>query len=271
MKNPLPHYPTTPQNVDPQILQPSPGFKSEATKVLGAILLFIVTYVLLFTAALALAALCAAGGIGLIVLKPMFLTLMLGVGLAGLGVMVVVFLIKFLFKSHKVDRTGMVEITAAEHPQLFAFIRMLSKETRTSFPKRIYLSPDVNASVFYDSSFWSMFLPVKKNLLIGLGLVNVVNVSEFKAVIAHEFGHFSQRSMKLGSYVYNMNHIIFNMLYDNQGYASAIESWANSSSYFAFFANLTRHRERHSMDTATGVFDHEHHLHEPLPANGVSC
>lgn len=237
--NNLIRYPATPQNVDPQILQPSPGFKSEAIKVLGAILLFIVTYILLFTAALGLAALCAAGGLALIVLKPMAVTIMLGIGLAGLGVMVVVFLIKFLFKRHKVDRSGMVEITAADHPQLFEFIQMLSKETRTSFPKRIYLSPDVNASVFYDSSFWSMFLPVRKNLLIGLGLVNVVNVSELKAVIAHEFGHFSQRSMKLGSYVYNMNHIIFNMLYDNQGYSNAIESWGNASGYFAIFARLT--------------------------------
>jgi Zn-dependent protease with chaperone function len=37
-----------------------------------------------------------------------------------------------------------------------------------------------------------MFLPIKKNLQIGLGLVNSLNVSEFKAVMAHEFGHFTQ-------------------------------------------------------------------------------
>jgi len=33
---------------------------------------------------------------------------------------------------------------------------------------------------FYNSSFWSMFLPVRKNLEIGLGLVNSINISEFK-------------------------------------------------------------------------------------------
>jgi Zn-dependent protease with chaperone function len=233
------HYPPTPQNVDPQILQPSPNFKKEATKVLGAIFFFLLTYVVLVVAAFGLAALCGAGGAALIMLKPMAVTIMLGIGLGGLGLMVVVFLIKFLFKRHKVDRSALIEIHLHEHPKLFEFIRTLSKETQTSFPKKIYLSPDVNASVFYDSSFWSMFLPVKKNLQIGLGLVNAVNVSEFKAIIAHEFGHFSQRSMKLGSYVYNLNHIIFNMLYDNEGYESALESWANASGYFAFFANLT--------------------------------
>jgi Zn-dependent protease with chaperone function len=39
----------------------------------------------------------------------------------------------------------------------------------------------------------------RKNLQIGIGLVNSVTVSEFKAVLAHEFGHFSQRSMKVAA------------------------------------------------------------------------
>src|SRR5690606_17844105 len=114
-----------------------------------------------------------------------------------------------------------------EQPVLFEFIRTLSKETRTPFPKRIYLSSDVNAAVFYDSNFWSMLLPVRKNLQIGLALVNSVNLSELKAILAHEFGHFSQRSMKLGSYVYNVNQVIYNLLYDNDGYSSALQKWAN--------------------------------------------
>src|SRR5690606_38074555 len=106
-------------------------------------------------------------------------------------------------------------------------------------PKKIYLSSDVNAFVSYDSSFWSMFFPVRKNLTIGLGLVNSVNLSEFKAVLAHEFGHFSQRSMKLGSYVYNVNRILYNMLYDNTGYANMLQGWSSIHDVFALFTRLT--------------------------------
>jgi hypothetical protein len=40
-----------------------------------------------------------------------------------------------------------------------------------------------------------MFLPVRKKLEIGVGPVNSINASELKAVIAHEFVHFSKRSM----------------------------------------------------------------------------
>jgi len=133
----------------------------------------------------------------------------------------------------------LVEVKKMEQPELFAFIKRLTREIGAPFPKKIYFSPDVNASVFYNSSFWSMFLPVRKNLQIGLGLVNAVSVSELKAVLAHEFGHFSQRSMKLGSYVYNMNQVIYNMLYDNDGYGKALDQWSNLSGYFHFFASLT--------------------------------
>ena len=45
-----------------------------------------------------------------------------------------------------------------------------------------------------------------------MGLVNVLTLSEFKAVLAHEFGHFSQNSMKLHRYVYTANRIIADMV-----------------------------------------------------------
>jgi Zn-dependent protease with chaperone function len=138
-----------------------------------------------------------------------------------------------------VDRSAMTEITARQYPELFDFLKRVASDTKTRVPKRVYLSNDVGASVFYDSSFWSMFFPIRKNLNIGLGLVNSVNVSEFKAIVAHEFGHFSQRSMKLGSYVYNVNHIIHDMLYDNSGYEETLEAFGNISNTFGAFAMIT--------------------------------
>ncbi|WP_276366743.1 M48 family metallopeptidase [Chryseolinea sp. H1M3-3] len=232
-------YPITPQGVDETVLQPSKAFKQEVTKVLFAIFFFMIVYLLLMVAALLLAFLCGFGGVMLVTYMPKFFTLMIGIGLVGLGVMVIFFLLKFLFKKNKVDRSHLIEIKEHDQPALFSFIRTLTQETASDFPKKIYISSEVNASVFYDSSFWSMFLPIRKNLQIGLGLVNSVNLSEFKAILAHEFGHFSQRSMKLGSYVYNVNQIIYNLLYDNDNYGQTLERWANISGYFAFFANIT--------------------------------
>lgn len=232
-------YPANPADVPLSVTQPSADFKKEVVKVMFSILLFFVVYILLVLLALALAAGCAYAGIMLIIAAPRLITLAIGIGLIATGVLVCFFLVKFIFAVSKTDQSRNVEITEEEQPELFAFIRQITKDTQTPFPKKIFLSPDVNAAVFYNSSFWSMLFPVKKNLLIGLGLVNSLNLSEFKAVIAHEFGHFSQRSMKLGSFVYNLNRVIYNMLFDNSGYGSFINSFASVDGIFAFFAGIT--------------------------------
>jgi Zn-dependent protease with chaperone function len=231
-------YPPSPELTDIAILQPSAAYKKNVVRVAGSILFFIVVYFALIALSVVLTIFCAYGGIFLISLANVT-TMALGVGLLSVGIMVMFFLIKFVFKTTTVDRSGLIEINEQDQPELFTFIRTITTETQSPFPKKIYLSADVNACVFYDSGFWSMFFPVRKNLQIGLALVNTVNVSEFKAILAHEFGHFSQNSMKLGSYVYHVNHVIYNMLYDNEGYGKTIEKWANIHSVFALFASIT--------------------------------
>jgi Zn-dependent protease with chaperone function len=234
-------YPPPPGQVDHSRLQPAESFKRQVVSVVSSIILFFVLYLLLLAGGILLAVFCVLIGIWVITSITNFIAIMLGVGLMGLGVMVFWFLIKFVFQSQRTDVSKMVVVTEKEQPMLFSFLKKLTDETGTPFPRKVFLAPDVNASVFYNSSFWSMFLPVRKNLTIGLGLVNTLNMAEFKAVMAHEFGHFSQRSMKLGSYVYQVNQVMHNMLYDNDGYRNLLQGFANISSYFSLFASLTGH------------------------------
>ncbi|WP_025743683.1 M48 family metalloprotease [Aquimarina pacifica] len=213
----------------------SSQFRVQTTKAIMAIVVFILVYLLILTFAIALTAVCIYFGALLVITYPRLITIALGIGLASLGVLILFFLIKFVFKSNKVDRSHFYEVNRKDEPKLFTMIDEIVEVVGTKFPKRVYVSKDVNASVFYDSSFWSMFFPVKKNLHIGLGLVNSTHKEELKAILAHEFGHFSQRSMKVGSYVYNVNQVIFNMLYDNEAYDKTIQGWANASGYFSIF------------------------------------
>lgn len=213
----------------------SSSFRKQAVKSIYAILLFIFAYLVLAILVVSLAALCLVGALALISSSPSFVTLGLGLGLISLGVMIVVFLFKFIFETHKVDRSHLIEITQKEEPELFRMISEIVAEIGTQFPKKIYLSAEVNAAVFYDSGFWSMFLPIKKNLQIGVGLINTVSRNELKAILSHEFGHFSQRSMKIGSYVYNVNQIIFNILYKNDSYNNMTRKWAGRGWIFGLF------------------------------------
>lgn len=116
------------------------------------------------------------------------------------------FLAIFMWKALFFIRQGAVdpgvEITKDDQPELFDFLYELADELRAPRPHRVFLSPEVNACVFYDLTILNFILPSKKNLVIGLGLVNVLTRSEFKAVLAHEFGHFAQRSMAVGRWVY---------------------------------------------------------------------
>ncbi|MFN8359013.1 MAG: M48 family metalloprotease [Candidatus Kapaibacterium sp.] len=219
----------------------STGFKQMTTRAIVAIVMFIITYLLLILFSIALMIVCVYGGLALIAARPMLITIIGGVGMASVGIFIMLFLVKFLFKKHTKDVGSFTEISIKTEPRLIGLIGDIVREVETDFPHKIYLSADVNASVFYDSSFWSMFLPVKKNLQIGLGLVNSVTEDEFKAILAHEFGHFSQRTMKVGSYVYNVNQVIYNMLYDNDEFEVLLYKWAEEHGAISVFVAIGLH------------------------------
>lgn len=114
-----------------------------------------------------------------------------------------VFMAKALVFNKRAERdTRALELRPAEQPELFAFLHRLADEAGAPRPHKVYLSAQVNAGVFYDLSLLNLLLPSRKNLDIGLGLVNVLNLGELKAVLAHEFGHFAQRTMAVGRWVY---------------------------------------------------------------------
>ena len=113
-----------------------------------------------------------------------------------------VFMFKALFFIQHRYAIEDIEITREEQPRLFEFIDRLADEARAPRAHKVYLSARVNAAVFYDLSLLNLIIPSKKNLEIGLGLINVLSLGELKAVLAHEFGHFAQRSMAVGRWVY---------------------------------------------------------------------
>lgn len=59
--------------------------------------------------------------------------------------------------------------------------------------------------------------------MIGLGLCANTNTEEIKSIIAHEFGHFAQNTMQIGSIIYFLNSVIYDMAfqYDKWDYLLA--------------------------------------------------
>ncbi|SHJ66862.1 M48 family metallopeptidase [Aquimarina spongiae] len=228
-------YPLSPELDRKNFTKITTNYKKNVFVVLVGIVLFFALY----TAAV-------AGSIYLFYLALTYdmghinkLTILLKAGTVGMSGMFVLFMIKFIFKKQRLDNNPLnIEITEKEHPKLFQFIRTLSEETKAPFPKKIFVNHEINAAVFYNSTILSLFIPTRKNLLIGLGLVNGLNLTEFKAVLAHEFGHFSQSSMRLGSYVYMTNRIIYDMVNERDYWDRTLDSMKNSDIRIAIFAWL---------------------------------
>lgn len=189
-------YPANPANIPADFTKPSSAHRRQAALAALGLVLFVVIY-------FALTGWFAWSAYQLILIdlagthRNIFLwVLALSSGFLAL------FMVKALLFVKKGSIAQDYEVTAQSEPQLLAFLNRLADETGAPRPHRVFLSPRVNACVFYDLSLLNFIFPSKKNLEIGLPLVNALTLSELKAVLAHEFGHFAQRSMALGNWVY---------------------------------------------------------------------
>lgn len=232
-------YPASPGIKDPAVFQPTAAFRLQIVKVIGFILLFFLLYVLVLLTAVALGAAFVTAGIALTGYYPGIFTFIAGPVLIILGGLILFLLVRFLFYRRPPVNPYRAPIDADDHPRLFDFISKLVQETRIRFPEKVFVVPEVNVSVFYNASFFNLLWPARMNLEIGLGLVNSVNISEFKMVLAQEFAHFSRRSMKFGSYAYMWNKILYNMLYENDSWNDLAMRWSSNGGLAGFLAHVT--------------------------------
>lgn len=232
-------YPSSPSVNINELIKVSDSYRINVLKVLVSMIIFILGYLAIFSLSLVLIYYGVILAWIIVTSSISLLTILFSAGILLVVGMFFVFLVKFFFKFKSDEDPSTVEVFKEDQPRLFEFIAKVCEETKAPFPKKIVVSPRVNASVFYNSSFLSMFFPVRKNLEIGLGLVNSINLSEFKAIIAHEFGHFSQSSTRLGSYVYRFNKMIHNLLYDNDGWENTLGSLGSANSALGIFGKIT--------------------------------
>ena len=191
-------YPANPVEVPPNLSKPKKSYERQAVLAMLGLSLFITLYFTLTSWFIWTA--YRLFTIPNVDVQEIF------VGL--LSSFLAIFMIKPLLKVRHNSKSDSIEISPQEEPELFKFIYRLADEAKAPRPHKVFLSARVNAAVFYDVSILNLFFTSKKNLEIGLGLVNVLTLGEFKAVLAHEFGHFAQRSMAVGRWVYIAHQIV---------------------------------------------------------------
>ena len=155
-----------------------------ALLILGTILLFLIVTGLVIVIEWGL----ASGGT--IYGRAVVLGLMI-IGAAGYCLVIV---LKPVFKIFEKKKEKGVEINRKDYPELFALIDEVVKDVDCLEPKHVRVSNECNAYV-YHPSLLGYIISGRQNLTIGLPLICMMNKTELKSILAHEFGHFTQKSV----------------------------------------------------------------------------
>jgi Zn-dependent protease with chaperone function len=187
------------------------GFEGQSSvrvaNLLAGLAVFVLVYVGLLIGCLALAWLAVA----LTIHEPWIAWL--GALLAAPPLGVAAFLIKGLLHRHSAAE-GSVEIDEHEQPRLFEFLRRVAHETGAAMPSAVLVGHSVNAAMLRARSLLGWLVGGKRQLVIGLGLVEALSLAEFEAVLAHEFGHFSQSSARVGQWAHQSVVIMRSLVLD---------------------------------------------------------
>ena len=92
------------------------------------------------------------------------------------------------------------QLTREEHPRLFEELEGVARATQQAMPAEVYLVPNVNAWVAQRGGI--MGFGSRRVMGLGLPLMRMLTRSQFRAVLAHEFGHYHGGDTKLGPWIY---------------------------------------------------------------------
>ena len=140
-----------------------------------------------------------------------------------------------LFKIFAPSKKRGTEVRREDHPELFALIDGIVKDVDCQMPKHVYVNNECNASVGFRSIFGYLKKKGRQNLNIGLPLLYAMNRTEMKAILAHEFGHFTQKSVQMNQ-VANLSEFICGSILYSQ---DALEN-ADSDSYTRYARGYVR-------------------------------
>ena len=87
-----------------------------------------------------------------------------------------------------------------DHPELFDVLRGVARDTGQEMPAEVYLINEVNAWVSQRGGI--MGFGGRRVMGLGLPLMQTTTVSQFRAILAHEFGHYHGGDTKLGPWIY---------------------------------------------------------------------
>jgi heat shock protein HtpX len=127
---------------------------------------------------------------------PNFLTLSLFVG----GIVVAVIMLRSLIpRRDKFEAPGLL-LDPTSHPRLFEEIKKIADSLQEPLPREVYLIGAPNAWVADRGGL--MGFGSRRVMGLGWPLLAALNVSQFRAILAHEFAHYYGGDTSLGPWLH---------------------------------------------------------------------
>jgi Zn-dependent protease with chaperone function len=139
-------------------------------------------------------------------------------------------------------------MTPENSPDLFRQVNDIANRVKQKLPDEVYLIAEVNAFVVERGGL--MGIGSRRIMGIGLPLLQTLTIPQFRAVIAHEFGHFYGGDTKLAPLVYNTRQTIIRTI---KGLGE--RSWLQIlfRLYGMMFLRITQTIARHQELVADGL------------------
>jgi Zn-dependent protease with chaperone function len=110
-------------------------------------------------------------------------------------------------------------LEAASNPRLFKELNDVATKVGEPMPHEVYLVPEVNAGV---RERGGLMRRGRRVMVLGLPLLQVLSVSEMRAVLAHEFGHYHGGDTRLAPWIYKTREAIIRTVRQLSGSSSVL-------------------------------------------------
>lgn len=140
------------------------------------------------------------------------------------------------------------EIDYSNNDRLVGIVNEITSKLKLPRPYKIYTTNGLDAAVFSRPTMLSIFKKPKQELVIGSVVLDTLSDDELRAVLYHEFGHYSSNSLdkKIPTYIVAQFSKSFTVIKHAEKpgvWKNMIQSQVALFSYFAFWicGNIDRH------------------------------
>lgn len=107
---------------------------------------------------------------------------------------------------------GAVALRHGDAPELWQLVESVAERLQTRAPTRIYLTPEINASVSEEPRMLG-FVTGDRTMYIGVPLLILLTPAQLMAVLCHEFGHYAGWHTRFGAITYRAAVVLKSALY----------------------------------------------------------